>query len=395
MPTAARILWRSAGSPLREGVGFVAEPSHCWWCGLGGLPFGRVEGIISPDFPDRVMAKAGKSPLICAACAWTLNERARIPAAYAAKRMATLCATGRRMQGVLRGASGKWVALLLESGKIGLWSVGPTAASEDPWKKAIPALRVAPADVGPCHFLEAVDPVELEPDASEKFRNYHHFGGESLPWEVATDSDKARIRDRLFRPPVGEYVAAIGDGQKHAVIYAEPGFGPDQAAVYFRPAGLTIFYHPSRLIRLVDAVELMVAAGCDDDELVAGVYRRVSVPLILARKQTDLILSEHRGSAIFDLALYLRRTRPELKEDQALAARLCPPTPPPGPERDAPIALVDSAGNDARSGPIPEPAPSVAEPVSPRRSDQHGDDHDRDQWPVELARPRQLSLFGR
>jgi len=299
------------------------------------------------------------------------------------------------MQGVLRGVQGKWLALLLEDGQIGLWTVAGKASEEDPWKKAIPQLRKTPADVGPCRFLESVSPADLEPDATEKFRNYHHFGGVNLPWEVVTAGDKARIRELLFSPPTGEYVAVIGDGQKHGVINANPGYGPDMAAVYYLPSLQTIDYRPSRLAALVDAVELRVAAGCDDEELISGKYIKSSVSIMLAIKQTAAIFSDYHGSPIFELALFLRRARPQLKEDQTLGERIRPPAAPVRPDGICVEPTVEPARNIVRPAPSPDPAPTVGVDLHARGDRKPEDVSDRVSWPIEPPKLGQLSLFGR
>jgi hypothetical protein len=386
MPTAARTLWRSAGCPLRPGV--AAHPGACWWCGLHSDLTGST-ALIPDTFPDRHMARARQSDRLCAACAWTLCETVVLPREYGVARVASLATQGRRAQVRVRGADpARYLILRLDSGEVGLWQAQDSAKKEDAWKEAIPALRANPVDVPGVPYLGAVALTDLEPDATEKFRCYHHFGGDALPWEVATDSDKGRIRERLLSPPLGPYVAAIGDGQKHAVIYADPGFGPWDACVYYRPAGKSLHYQPAELAGLLEAIELLCVAGADDDEILTGRYRRGGARMLVALPLAEPVLAAVRGGALLDLALYLRRPRPVLLEDTRLVT-IVAPTPP--------TSAGSTGASSGEPGQCPtEPSPHRCPPVAPTVSSERdpGDGAAVDGARGPASERRQLSLFG-
>jgi len=396
MPTAARVLWRAAQQPLRSGVTEQAAP--CWWCGLP-FPWTGPVSLVSDTFPHRQMARAPRSTRLCAACAWTLCETVALPPTQGTARIASLAAQGRRAQVSVSGApSARYLILRLASGEVGLWQASDSAKKEEAWKASTPQLREHPRDVEGIPLLHIVPIEALAPDATEKFRSYHHFGGDYLPWEVATDSDKARIRQILLSPPKGAYAAVIGDGQKHGAIYAEPGFGPVDCAVYFVPAGATLRYDPVTLATQIHAVEQLVLAGADDAHIVSGRYQRPGIAMQSALILAEPVVRPIRGSALLDLCLYFRRPRPILQEDTALAASLCPPptcirslSPAHLELEDAPgIVEPQPAGRSlAESG-----SPSMVGSVPPRRDpepDHAGNGGGRTPEP---ERPRQLSLFG-
>jgi hypothetical protein len=139
-----------------------------------------------------------------------------------------------------------------------------------------------------------------------------------LPWEVATDSNKARIREVLLSPPVGPYVAVLGDGQKHAAIYAEPGHGPVDPCVYFRPVGKNLHYDVASLAAQIRAVEQLCAAGAEDVEILSGNYARAGRDLPRTLRIAEPVIRPVRGGAMLELCLYLRRPRPVLLEDPDL-----------------------------------------------------------------------------
>jgi len=346
MTTSARVLYDAAGRPPMPGAQPVA--SSCWWCGMPSTVALDRDKTIAGTFGDSALARSKASGWICIACAWTLCERVAIPPAYAARRMSTIFRTGRRFQGVVCGEpAAKYLGLELADGRIGLWSLGANAKAEEGWTAAVSSLRSEPRDIGPCRFLRAVDATDIAPDATEKFRSYHHFGGVNLPWSVATDSDKAWIRHLLQNPPGGAWTAVIGDGQKHAAIFARisPGAPHGIQSVYFRPLGVDIYYSPSHFAEVVAAVDLCRAAGWSDEEIqtgqqVMGTSRDI-LDMLPAWVATDPILGSQRGLPLIDLALYLGRPRTELRDDPAIIAALRTPT-------EAIIAAFAARGEDER-----------------------------------------------
>ena len=346
MNTAARLLYDAAGRPPMPGSQPVA--CTCWWCGLPSTVALDQDKTIPDTFGDSALARSKSSEWICTACAWTLCERVAIPKAYAARRMATIFRTGRRFQGVVCGEpAAKYLGLELAGGQIGLWSLGSNAKAEEGWTAAVSSLRSEPRDIGPCRFLRAVDAADIAPDATEKFRSYHHFGGTGLPWSIATDSDKAWIRNLLQSPPVGEWCAVIGDGKKHAAIFAQisPGAPHGIQSVYFRPLNTSIYYNPAHFAEVVTAVDLCRAAGWSDEEIRTGQQvmgtTRDLLDMIPAWMATEAILDPQRALPLMDLALYLGRPRTDLRDDPAIVAALRAPT-------EAIIAALAARGEDGR-----------------------------------------------
>ncbi len=385
MSTATRILWRSAGTPLRSGV--ESHAAVCWWCGLSSLQ-SAPRSLVPDTFPDRPLARAKGSDWICAACAWTLCETVAIPEAQGRARIANLAAQGRRAQVRVRGGSAaRYLILRLADDRIGLWQAGESAKKEEEWKAAIAELRQNPIPLPGIPFLESVVLTDLAPDATEKFRSYHHFGGAVLPWEVATDSDKARIKAILLSPPAGPYAAVIGDGQKHAAIYAEPGFGPVDCCVYFRPAHRNLRYVPAELDGLILAIEQLCVAGADDTEILSGRYQRPSPLLPRALATAEPVVARWRGGAFIDLALYLRRPRPVLLEDTTLG--LCPPPTPIGSDRSR-----DRRPSEPALDPLLPRSPTLAESLPTERDPRTLPAPDRHDRPASGSKPVQLGLFG-
>lgn len=332
--TAARILWHGAGCPAAPDE--VTRNGPCWWCGLDCAGRARPLSCLASTFPDDHLAAAPESRFLCAACGWTLNDRVSLPAEQGQSRIRMKAEAGRRAKVSLRGAEpDRYLLLELADGRVGLWSCGPNARAEKPWEAARDALREAPADVGPCRFLEAVSYDDLDPGPVEKFRCFHHLGT-ARRWRPCTDTHRMEIREWLLSPPAEPWVGIIGDGKKHAAIYAEfspgrvrihsrpradadgqvglfsqpPGDVDAEQRVYFR--GQMIDYLPAELARQIAAVEALVVAGARDEEIASGDYApRAELVIPLATHEPTI--APLRGSPTVDLLLYLRRNAKELR----------------------------------------------------------------------------------
>jgi hypothetical protein len=341
IPLATWALWEAAGQPLHADAEPYAGP--CWWCGLPAPGHGRPQRrAVADTFPDARFAARPDASHVCAACGWTLSERCLVlPADYAAGRLRGLYEQGRRATLSIRGGvPAKRLLLALADGTVGLWSLGKNAAAEKGWMEAREALRTEPVDVWPCAFLEAVPVGDLAAGPTEVFRNFHHYIDRSGRWQVATDSDKPTLRALLLDPPTGQpFTCVIGDGQKHATLYApactpEPG-GP--VAVYHLPR--EVVYRPAELDRVLEAVEALILAGAGDEEIRADAYQpRGGLDWIRASRRWRPVVAPLRHAALLDLALYLRRPVAVLRESAEIPAP--PPvaaTPPPTPAPPKPV----------------------------------------------------------
>ena len=341
-------LWEAAGRP-RPADG-VPSTDPCWWCGRPSPGWARPRRrAIAKTFPDARLARAPDSDVLCAPCGWTLLERIALPAWFAAPRIAMKAKVGRRATVSIGDAPAERYLLLEieKDGRIGVWSPGPNAKAEAPWHARKQELRKTPESVGVCEFL-GLYPIEvLRPAAAEKFRCYHHAVHRNGAWWVGSDSDKPTIRDLLLHPPQRRWACVIGDGKKHAAIYAPASDGRHGLQrVYLQ--GRVVSYTPEDLRQILRAVEDLVRLGTRDDEIRSGQYVPRPDPEWMATWRSHrgrLILL--RRSGLLDLALYLRRPVAALREDPDADS------PPPGdlriPPRDPPAGAGD--GSADRPGP--------------------------------------------
>lgn len=322
MLTATRLLYECAGCP---GVGgspaewFAPASGPCWWCGLPteDYPRGRRVRSLPDTFPPQPPPACPSSAWLCAACGWTLDDKIAIPGARdaIAKRAAL---GGRATVSVQGGPTERVLLLTLASGLVGVWTSPGNAASEEAWLAAREALRVEPATVPPCEYRGAVAMDQLGETPSAKFRNYHHLGSAERGWHPLTNADRATIRSWLVDPPAEPWVCAIGDGQKHAVIYApvSPGRGDElfgrAQSVYFD--GAVVDYRPAALADQIAAAEDLIAAGATREEIGAGTYTPRGLALRLAMLTREPVLRPLRGGPVLGLVLFLCRPAKEIRE---------------------------------------------------------------------------------
>lgn len=320
--SATLLLWEAAGRPTNttDLTGANDASRHpgarCWWCGHVA-PDGWVRPVTClPDtFPFPLEAAVPRSEWLCLPCGWTLCDRILLPAEIGAAKIRARAARGGRSIVSVRGApAARWLVLELADGRVGLWTTGANAAADEPWTEAVAELRAAPRDVGPCRFVEAVAVEDLAPEATEKFRSYHHLAHRGR-WWPCTDSDRAGIRAWLLNPPAPPWVAVIGDGKKHAAIQAQLYDAVTVAAgtcvAWFRGAAVT--YEPVALAMQVEAAEELIRAGASDEEIQTGRYAPRDLRLRLAIRGFDHVIDPIRGGPALPLVLYLRRNRKELE----------------------------------------------------------------------------------
>lgn len=320
--TPTRLLWEAAGRPTdttdtpghRDAV--QVPGARCWWCAQPAPDgWARPVSCLADTFADRPNAALPSSPWLCLPCGWTLCDRVALPQAIGEAKIRARAARGGRLIVSLRGAPAARVLVLeLHSGQVGLWRVTGNAASDADWLAAVERLRAAPEPLGEHDLLDVVSYSELSPEATEKFRSYHHFAHSSR-WWPCTIADRQEIRAWLLSPPAPPWVGVIGDGQKHDAIEAtrldaitQPG--DTLCTVLYRRA--VVRYQPAALSRLVDAIEALIVAGANDDEIRSGQYAPRGVPLLLAVRAHEPVVQPWRGGAGLDLALYLRRPRAAL-----------------------------------------------------------------------------------
>lgn len=315
MASPTVLAWLGAGRPaVPECTDTPA--GRCYWCGvdLHGL---RATGRdwLPDSFPAHNSASVKASTWICEPCCWSMGQRNALPTDYALERIARKADVGRRSDVLIVGETEprKVLVLRLASGRVGLWTTGKNASQEEAWTKRAAELRASPVDVGACRFLGDWPIEDLRPSPTERMQSYHHFATAHRWWPV-TDTDKAAIRAWLLEPPDEPWVGAISDGKKHGLPFSRPSSARAQGlqTVYF--LGDIIDYAPERLGALVHAVERLIAAGANDEEIETGRYPGRDLAFAAVHRQHEPTCRRHRGSPLMSLALYLRRGRKELTD---------------------------------------------------------------------------------
>lgn len=303
--TPTHLLWQAAGCPTDTTSApgaphdVVRRDVRCWWCAQPHA-WGRPVSCVPDTFADRHLAALPESAWLCLPCGWTMCDRVRLPGEQGVAQIRARVAKGGRLIVSVRGAAPSRWLVREAGGRVELRRPGVNAAADEA------AWLVEPADV--------VDYADLTPDATERFRNYHHLAHASR-WWPCTNASRQAIRAWLLDPPATPWVAVISDGQKHAALDAQRLDAITTSAlavVYYR--GSVVRYRPAALALVVDAVEAIVAAGANDDEVQSGRYAPRDLALLRALREHDSVVAEWRGGAGLDLALFLRRPRAALLE---------------------------------------------------------------------------------
>lgn len=316
---ATHLLYTAAGSPRVPG----AEPAQgaCWWC-CAVLAQGAPVATMPDTFLDACGRDAGSpaSHHLCPACAWTLSDAIRLPVHVGTPLLARALHGDQEHPGRVSVAVGdeaparRLVAPVDARGhvyKVGVWERPGRAPDEAAWVAARADLRTDPRDVGPARYLGAYSAHDLARSIGGKFRNFIPFATASGRWEMWTKADKTRIRAVLLNPPRERWTLAIGDGQKHAAIYAEVSDGGQRAQVVYFDGGL-VHFDPEVLGGLLDAVERLLTLGARREAIEGG-----RMPMAVMSRPTaqtsERTVRRHRGGPLLPLALWLatRETTPE------------------------------------------------------------------------------------
>lgn len=324
---ATHLLWRAANYPSVQNA--IKTQDVCWWCASSFdsvLLVGPAIGVPLATMPDTFLDACGRdagSPAsrhLCLACAWTLSDAIRLPVHVGTPLLARALHGDQEHPGRVSVAVGdeapvrRLVATV--GNAVGVWERPGRAPDEAAWVAARADLRTDPRDVGPARYLGAYSAHDLARAVGGKFRNFIPFATTSGRWEMWTKADKVRIRAVLLDPPRERWALAIGDGQKHAAIYARVSDGSQRAQVVYLDGGL-VYYAPDVLSGLLDAVERLLTLGARREAIESGCYP-VAVAARPTAQTSERTVRRHRGGALLGLALWLatKNEQPMTEENE-------------------------------------------------------------------------------
>lgn len=247
---------------------------------------------------------------LCEPCAWTLSDAVRLPREVGGPLLVRALAgdgehPGRVAVAVGDEAPARRLVLRLNSGQVGVWERSGRPQEEAGWVRARASMVGTPSSVPGCAYLGAFDEAELAARVGGKFRNFIVYADTVSRWRMWTKADRRDVRAVLLSPSDGcGWTLAIGDGQKHAAIYAPVNVaGASVSMVHFE--GATVTYRPHDLRGLVDAVEALLAAGVHRTCIESGRYApRTGAELSAVRAQEPTV-ARWRGSALFGVAMWV------------------------------------------------------------------------------------------
>ncbi len=313
---ATHLIWRSAGYPAPPNA--IETQGVCWWCasGLDSVPLvGPSLGVPLATMPDTFLDACGRdadqpsSAYLCPACAWTLSDAVRLPVHVGTPLLARALFGDQEHPGRVSVAIGnetpsRRLVASVEGG-VGVWERPGKAADEARWVAARADLRHTPRDVGPARYLGAFPATDLARAVGGKFRNFIPFATASGRWEMWTKADRAKIRAVLLTPPRERWTLAIGDGQKHAAIYARVSDGSTRGqVVYFE--GQVVYFDPDALRRVTEAVDALLRHGMRREAIETGRYPFIGDAAVLsAVKANEARILVFRGGPLLPLAMWL------------------------------------------------------------------------------------------
>lgn len=325
--TATQILWRAAGCPVPEGLTSCDPAARCWWC---ARPVAQTDGIaravktLSDTIHDAVFPSLPASPVLCAACGWTLSDWVSLPAEVWGPALDAKLADDGRV--ALSLGDDRGAAVLIApwaGGRVAVFARPKQGATGRVEEAAWQALRPRFAqgdgvDDSPVALIDVMPREAVGWAMVGKFRNYDHVGVDASglwrAFKAKRPTDRAWLRSVCLSPPPGIWTCAVGDGQKHAAIHAPVSDGrlPVQA-LYLDGAGVVAF-QPAELGQALSAFEALVIAGVHPEEVVSGDYRPTpSIERRRAVREHDPVLAPLRGGGLLALADLLRRSTDDLR----------------------------------------------------------------------------------
>ena len=356
-PIATQILWRAAGRPVPEGLTACDPTARCWWCArrvaeTDGLA--RAVRTLSDTIHDAVFPSLPGSPVLCAACGWTLSDWVSLPAEVWGPALDAKLADDGRVALSLGDDRGAAVLIAPWAGdRVAVFARPKQGAAgrteEAAWQALRPRFAAGDGvDDSPVALIDVMPREAVGRAMVGKFRNYDHVGVDALglwrAFKAKRPTDRAWLRAVCLAPPAGLWTCAVGDGQKHAAIHAPVSDGrlPVQA-LYLDGAGVVAF-EPSELGRALSAFEALVLAGVHPEEVLSGEYRPTpSIERRRAVREHDPVLAPLRGGGLLALADLLRRSTDDLRS----GAPAPDPTPLPAPVAAGPDDVTPQRGTPA------------------------------------------------
>lgn len=158
----------------------------------------------------------------------------------------------------------------------------------------------------------------LQRDKPQPMRAYSHFikGG---VWTPCSKAHKAQMRALLTEPPFPELAVIAVSGQKHLAFRARRN-APGQPSGWAQFEETAVWVLPDQLISLWQHMAPLYAVF-SKAEIASGRYSRKRLALLGADvwSQHELPLARRRGSALFDMALFLlthSESQDEMADDQ-------------------------------------------------------------------------------
>lgn len=300
--------WQTAGYPGIDGVESCA--GLCWGCCAP-----TSLGVPVVDMPDTFMdvhgrdAGAPHARHLCAACAWTLSDAIRLPVDVGRPLLVRALDgdgehPGRVSVATRDEAPARRLVLRLMGGAVGVWERSGRPAEEARWVAARANLSGDPRDMPGCRYLGAYTAAHLSSRVGGKFRNFIAYAGPE-GWRMWTKANRAEVRAVVEKPPHTTWALAIGDGQKHAAIYAPlnvPVAGGAPGRVHYMGHAV-----PAGVSQLLDAMDALLAVGLSRQRLATGNYAgaKLDAATMRAVGRHESILAGYRGSPTFDLYLWL------------------------------------------------------------------------------------------
>lgn len=137
-------------------------------------------------------------------------------------------------------------------------------------------------------------------DKPQNFRSYSHFIHNGK-WHLLHKGQKQEMFDLLLQSP--QIVCISDSGQKHLFYKNKPGMWQFEEAIIQPDISQFIFLH--------SLISALAEALFTNEEIFTGLYQGYKILGYGASawKEKEDILKKHRGSAIFDLALFFSKIK--------------------------------------------------------------------------------------